>query len=106
MERLIDWLPAHLPEDDSATIVHGDYAFNNVILHPVEPRVVAVLDWELSTIGHPLGDLTYHLSQRRSPTAEIREKGDSELRALGIPTEAEYVDAYCAVTGREGVPQL
>ncbi len=106
MERLIDWLPAHVPEDDSATIVHGDYAFNNVILHPVEPRVVAVLDWELSTIGHPLGDLTYHLSQRRSPTAEIREKGDSELRALGIPTEAEYVDAYCAVTGREGVPQL
>ncbi len=106
MERLIEWLPAHVPQDDSTSIVHGDYAFNNVIVHPSEPRVVAVLDWELSTIGHPLGDLTYHLSQRRSPTAAMRQKSDDELRALGIPTEAEYVDAYCAVTGRDGVPQL
>ncbi len=106
MERLIEWLPANVPEDDSTSIVHGDYSLSNVILHPSEPRVVAVLDWELSTIGHPLGDLTYHLSQRRSPTARMRTTSDVELKELGIPTEAEYVAAYCAVTGRDGVPQL
>jgi aminoglycoside phosphotransferase (APT) family kinase protein len=106
MERLIEWLPAHVPDDDSTSLVHGDFGINNLIFHPSEPRIVAVLDWELSTLGHPLGDLTYLLSHRRSPQGRFREKSDAQLRELGIPTEAEFVAAYCRRTGRAGIPQL
>ena len=106
MERLMDWLPQNIPEDDSTSIVHGDYGLNNMVVHPTEPRVVAILDWELSTIGHPFGDLTYHLSQRRSPRNAFLEMSDAELRASGIPTESEYVARYCALTGREDIPDL
>ena len=106
MERLAEWLPAHVPDDDSTSLVHGDFGLNNLLFHPGEPRLVAVLDWELSTLGHPLADLTYVLSHRRSPQGRFREKSDDELRALGIPTEAEFVEAYCRHAGRAGVPRL
>jgi aminoglycoside phosphotransferase (APT) family kinase protein len=106
MERLIEWLPENIPADDSTSIVHGDYGLNNQIVHPTEPRVIAILDWELSTIGHPFGDLTYHLSQRRSDTSGFRDLDDDALRAKGIPTEAEYVARYCALTGRDGITNL
>lgn len=106
MERLMEWLPQNIPEDDSTSIVHGDYGLNNMVVHPTEPRVVAILDWELSTIGHPFGDLTYHLSQRRSPRNAFLEMSDAELRASGIPTEAEYVARYCSLTGRDEISDL
>jgi len=106
MERLIEWLPANIPDDASSSIVHGDYGLNNLLVHPTQPRVVAVLDWELSTIGHPLGDLTYQLSQRRMPSNALHGLDDATLAARGIPTEAEFVAAYCERTGRGGVANL
>jgi len=106
MDRLMEWLPENIPDDDSTTIVHGDMGLNNVMVHPSEPRIVAVLDWELSTLGHPFADLTYHLSGRLLPTSGFREIPDTKLSELGIPTQAEYVARYCELTGREGVPQL
>ncbi len=106
MERLAEWLPAHLPEGESTCLVHGDFGFGNLLLHPSEPRVVAVLDWELSTLGDPLADLTYHLAHRRLPTAPFSEVPEAELEALGIPSEAEVVAAYCRRTGRAGIPRL
>ncbi|MFW6027815.1 MAG: phosphotransferase family protein, partial [bacterium] len=108
MERLIEWLPEHIPEDDTTTIVHGDYRLDNIIFHPTEPKVLAVLDWELSTLGHPLGDFTYHLMQWQMPARD--DTGGSllgeDLKALGIPTQEEYVAAYCRRTGRDGIPDL
>lgn len=107
MERLIDWLPANVPDDPSSAIVHGDYGLNNMILHGSEPRVVAVLDWELSTLGHPLADLTYHLAQRLSPNGHFAGLGDEQLESLGIPTRTQVVAHYCELTGRrDGIPQL
>lgn len=102
MNRLIEWLPANIPDDDSASIVHGDYRLDNMVIHPTEPRVIAVLDWELSTIGHPVGDFTYHLMAWQMPLLGIGSSGlfDKDLAALGIPTEEEYVDMYCQRTGR------
>jgi aminoglycoside phosphotransferase (APT) family kinase protein len=104
MNRLIDWLPKNIPDDESTSIVHGDYRLDNIILHPTEPRVIAVLDWELSTIGHPLGDFTYHLMAWQMPDFGIGSAGlkDADLGALGIPTEEEYVARYCERTGRQG----
>jgi len=106
MEHLMKWLPANLPDDDSSSIVHGDYGLNNMIVHPTEPRVVAILDWELSTIGHPLADLTYHLAMRRTPSGQFAGRSDDELQELGIPTEAEYIARYCECAGRNGIPSL
>jgi aminoglycoside phosphotransferase (APT) family kinase protein len=104
MDRLIDWLPEHIPADDSASIVHGDFRLDNMVLHPEEPRVIAVLDWELSTIGHPLADFTYHLMAWQMPDVGIGSAGlvGRDLGALGIPTGDEYVRAYCERTGRSG----
>ena len=107
MDRLIAWLPGNIPDDDSTSIVHGDYRLDNMIVHPTEPRVVAVLDWELSTIGHPLGDFTYHLMSWQMPEIGIGSAGllGKDLVALGIPGEQEYVDLYCQRTGRtDGIP--
>lgn len=102
MEKLIEWLPAHLPPDDGrVSIVQGDFSFHNVLIHPTEPRVVAVVDWELSTLGHPLGDLTYHLMDWYRPVG-IDLRGTlrgQDLAALGVPTMDEYVETYCARTG-------
>ncbi len=103
MERLIAWLPAHLPADDETTLVHGDFRLGNTIIHPTEPRVAAVLDWELSTLGHPLADLAYNCLPYRF-TPEWEGLADRDLAALGIPTEEEYVAAYCRRTGRVGIP--
>jgi aminoglycoside phosphotransferase (APT) family kinase protein len=104
MDALMEWLPGNIPQDDSSSIVHGDYRLDNMILHPTEPRVIAVLDWELSTIGHPLGDFTYHLMAWQMPDLGIGSSGlkDADLNALGIPTEEEYVALYCERTGRTG----
>lgn len=106
MERLMEWLPANIPEDDSTTIVHGDYGLNNMVVHPTEGRVVAILDWELSTIGHPLADLTYHLSQRLAPAGHFAGLDSAALASMGIPTQDEYVARYCTLTGRSGVDDL
>ncbi|HZD52237.1 MAG TPA: phosphotransferase family protein [Woeseiaceae bacterium] len=105
MDRLIEWLPAHIPSDESAAIVHGDFRMDNLVIHPTEPRVIAVLDWELSTIGHPLGDFTYHLMAWQMPEIGIGSTGllGKDLRSLGVPTQEEYVAAYCERTGREGI---
>ena len=103
MERLIAWLPAHLPADDETTLVHGDFRLGNTIIHPTEPRVAAVLDWELSTLGHPLADLAYNCLPYRF-TPEWEGLADRDLAQLGIPTEQEYVAAYCRRTGRAGIP--
>jgi aminoglycoside phosphotransferase (APT) family kinase protein len=101
VDRLIDWLPARIPPGDETAIVHGDYRFDNVIFHATEPRILAVLDWELSTLGHPLVDFAYHCMTWRMPSAEgSRGLAGADLAALGIPSEREYLDRYLAATGR------
>ena len=102
MDRLIEWLPENIPADESVSIVHGDYRLDNMILHPTEPRVIAVLDWELSTIGHPLADFTYHLMAWEMPEIGLGSVGlaGKPIADLGIPNEDEYIAAYCERTGR------
>ena len=101
MERLMEWLPKNIPEDDSVTIVHGDYRPGNMVVHPTEPRVLAVLDWELSTLGHPLGDVSYAcVPYHMGPGETLGGVDGMDLGAMGIPTEQEFVDAYCAKLGR------
>jgi aminoglycoside phosphotransferase (APT) family kinase protein len=100
MDRLVEWLPAHLPSDDETTLVHGDYRLDNLIFHPTEPRILAVLDWELSTLGHPLADFSYHCLTWHFPSGGFRGFGEADLSALDIPAEAEYVAAYCRRVGR------
>jgi len=104
MDRLIEWLPAHIPDGDETSIVHGDYRLDNVIFHPTEPRILAVLDWELSTLGHPLSDFAYQVMAWRLSPQEFRGIKGADLAALGIPSEADYVAAYCRRTGRAGIP--
>ena len=99
-EKLIEWLPANIPPGDETTIVHGDYRLDNMIFHPTEPRVLAVLDWELSTLGHPLADFSYHCMTWKIPKGVFRGLGGAKLADLGIPTEAEHVNAYCQRTDR------
>ena len=104
MDRLIEWLPAHIPDGDETSIVHGDYRLDNVIFHPTEPRILAVLDWELSTLGHPLSDFAYLVMAWRLSPQEFRGIKGANLAALGIPSEADYVAAYCRRTRRAGIP--
>jgi len=99
-ERLIEWLPAHIPPGDETSIVHGDYRLDNMIFHPTEPRVLAVLDWELSTLGHPLADFAYHVMTWHIPKGVFRGLGGAKLADLGIPSEPDYVATYCRRTGR------
>jgi len=108
MERLIEWLPAQLARHDDAavSVVHGDCRMDNFVFHPTEPRVVAVLDWELSTLGSPLADFAYNAMSWRIPPGLFRGLAGSDLAALGIPSEAEHVAAYCRRTGRAGIPGL
>jgi|SRR5579872_1935850 len=96
MEKLIDWLPRHIPADggDWVTIVHGDYRLDNVIFHPTESRVLAVIDWELSTLGHPLADFAYHLMSWHMPQGTFRGLHGHDLAALGIPDEKSYQQMY------------
>jgi aminoglycoside phosphotransferase (APT) family kinase protein len=104
MDRLIEWLPANIPASDETRIVHGDYRIDNLIFHPTEPNVLAVLDWELSTLGHPLADFAYHCMVWRIQPDLFRGLGGLDLAALGVPTEQEYVARYCERTGRDGIP--
>ena len=103
MDQLMAWLPAHIPagaRDVRRTgIVHGDYRLDNLIFHPTQPRVLAVLDWELSTLGHPLADFSYHCMAWHIPPGSFRGIGGLDVASLGIPTEAEYIRRYCARTG-------
>jgi aminoglycoside phosphotransferase (APT) family kinase protein len=103
MDRLIEWLPAHMPPDDDTALVHGDYHLNNMIFHPSEPRVLAVLDWELSTLGHPLVDFAYHCLDWKLPPDMLGRLGGVDVANLGIPTLEAYVDAYCRRTGRASI---
>jgi aminoglycoside phosphotransferase (APT) family kinase protein len=103
MERLIQWLPAHVPDSDETTLVHGDYRIDNVIFHPSEPRILAVLDWELSTLGHPLADFAYHVMTWRVGPEGFRGIKGHDLAGLGIPEEPAYLSAYCGRTGRGAV---
>jgi len=104
MDRLIDWLPGAIPEGDESTVVHGDFRCDNLIFHPTEPRVLAVLDWELSTLGHPLADFAYHAIMYRVPPDIVAGLGDLDPAALSLPSEADYVAEYCANTGRDSIP--
>jgi len=103
MNELIAWLPNNIPPETGTTVVHGDFRLDNVIFHPAEPRVLAVLDWELSTLGDPLADFAYHCMSWHIPPGQFRGIGGLDLAALGIPTEAEYVRMYCRRTGRAGI---
>ena len=103
MDRLMDWLPQHIPasaKDDSQTsVVHGDYRLDNLIFHPEKPHILAVLDWELSTLGHPLADFSYHCMSWHIVPGTFRGIGGLDLPSLGIPTEKEYIRMYCDQTG-------
>jgi aminoglycoside phosphotransferase (APT) family kinase protein len=106
VERLIEWLPRTVPEQTRTSVVHGDYRIDNMILHATEPRVIAVLDWELSTLGDPLADFSYFLmswvTQPEGRSGVMGRTGPD----TGIPAMEEMVERYCAATGRDGVPDL
>ena len=104
MDRLVEWLPENIPDDTTTSIVHGDFRCDNVIFDPVEPTIRAVLDWELSTLGHPLADFAYHAMMYRMPPDIVAGLAGADLSALNIPTEVEYVAAYCSRTGRASIP--
>ena len=109
MDALMAWLPENIPPGDKTTIVHGDYRLDNMVLHATEPRVIAVLDWELSTLGDPLADFSYHLMNWVMPSSDPTRGAlvdIEDLTAYGIPTMQEYTDMYCAHTGRDGLPEL
>jgi aminoglycoside phosphotransferase (APT) family kinase protein len=103
MRRLIDWLPRRLPLADETRIVHGDYRMDNVIFHPSLPRVAAILDWELSTLGNPIADFAYHAMSWRVSPELFRGLAGADLLSLGIPDERAYVEAYCRRTGRSRI---
>jgi len=108
MDLLTEWLLRNIPADDETTIAHGDYRIENIVFHPSEPRVVAVLDWELSTLGHPLSDLAWASRAYHCPPGleGVPSFQGIDLKAYGIPTEDEFVAAYCRRTGRSSVPDL
>jgi aminoglycoside phosphotransferase (APT) family kinase protein len=110
MERLLEWLPAHIPaaarDEGKVSIVHGDYRLDNLMFHESEPRVVAVLDWELSTLGHPLADFSYHCMAWHIPHGSFRGIGGLDHAALGIPSEDDYIRRYCDRTGLSTVADL
>jgi aminoglycoside phosphotransferase (APT) family kinase protein len=106
MDRLVEWLPANMPPGDETSIVHGDFRCDNMIFDAVRPKVLAVLDWELSTLGHPLADFSYHMMMYRMPPGLLTGLKGLDLDALGIPSEDEYVAAYCRRTGRAGIEHL
>jgi aminoglycoside phosphotransferase (APT) family kinase protein len=103
MERLIEWLPEHIPADEETGIVHGDFRLDNAIFHPREPRILAVLDWELSTLGHPLVDLAYLCTRYHLSAEQFRGLAGLDCAALQIPSEAECVADYCRRRGRAPV---
>jgi aminoglycoside phosphotransferase (APT) family kinase protein len=108
MNKLIDWLPGNIPGNDEVSIVHGDFRLDNMVLHQDKPQVAAVLDWELSTLGHPLGDFTYHLMQWYMPSdaGSTNTLKDADFDALNIPDAEEYTRLYCAHTGRDSIENM
>ena len=106
MDRLLDWLNEHAPNSDEVSIVHGDFRCDNLVFHPSEPKVIAILDWELSTLGHPLADFGYNLMMYYSPTLAIPGLLGKDLPALNIPSPAQYIAAYCQRTGRSGIADI
>jgi len=105
MDNLIEWLPRHIPAADETSIVHGDYRIDNLMFDVQQPQAVALLDWELSTLGHPLADFAYHCMTWRIPPGVFRGLGGTDFAALSIPTEPEYLATYCRRTGREGIAE-
>lgn len=103
MDDLIGWLPENLPRQRRSSLIHGDYRIDNMIFHPTEPRIVAVVDWELSTIGDPIADFAYHMLAWRFPQKPFRGLGDLDLHRLQIPKERAYRDAYLRATGEEDI---
>lgn len=107
MDALIDWLPQHIPAGEETRIVHGDFRIDNLVFHPSEPRVIAVLDWELSTLGHPLADFAYHCLAWFTPPGIMRGIAGLDLNALGLPSLQQYIADYCTATARDGgIPDL
>jgi aminoglycoside phosphotransferase (APT) family kinase protein len=107
MDRLVEWLPDNIPSDEPRpSVIHGDFRCDNMIFHASGPTVLAVLDWELSTLGHPLADFSYHLMMYRMPHGLSSGLAGLDLASLNIPSEADYVAAYCRRTGREGISDL
>jgi aminoglycoside phosphotransferase (APT) family kinase protein len=104
IDRAIDWLEAHLDESAETTIVHGDFRLGNLMFHPTQPRIVAVLDWELSTLGHPLSDVAFSCLPWHSTPEMYSGIVGLDRAALGIPTQAEYLDCYCKAAGRAEGP--
>jgi aminoglycoside phosphotransferase (APT) family kinase protein len=103
MDNLIAWLPKNIPPETGTSVVHGDFRLDNAIFHPSEPRILAVLDWELSTLGDPLVDFAYHCMSWHIPPGQFRGIAGLDLEALGIPSESQYVKAYCQRTGRDAI---
>ena len=106
MDKLIEWLPGAAPDQERTSIAHGDYRLDNMIFHPTEPRVIALVDWELSTLGDPLADITYQLMQWKMPPEMRNGFLGADLKSLGIPTGGEYLKAYCERTGRDRIEDL
>jgi aminoglycoside phosphotransferase (APT) family kinase protein len=100
MDQLIAWLPRHIPPGDDTAIVHGDFRLDNMMFHPTEPRILAVLDWELSTLGHPAADFSYHCMSWHIAPGQLRGIAGLDLGALGIPSQQEYIARYCQRTGK------
>jgi len=105
MHRLIEWLPRCVPASSGTSIVHGDFRLDNMIFHPTEPRVLAVLDWELSTLGDPLVDFAYHMLAWHMRAQDFRGMAGEDLEALGIPSADAYMRRYCERVGRAAIPQ-
>jgi len=103
MDNLIAWLPENIPPETGTAVVHGDFRLDNAVYHPTEPRILAVLDWELSTLGDPLADFAYHCMSWHIPPGQFRGIAGLDLEALGIPSERQYVKTYCERTGRAGI---
>ena len=110
MGKLMQWLPQNIPamarDGQMVSIVHGDYRMDNLMFHPTEPKIIAVLDWELSTLGHPLADFSYHCMAWHIPPGAFRGIGGLDVRSMGIPTEDEYIRLYCERTGLAKPEQL
>jgi aminoglycoside phosphotransferase (APT) family kinase protein len=103
MDNLIAWLPKNIPPETGTTVVHGDFRLDNAIYHPTEPRILAVLDWELSTLGDPLADFAYHCMSWHIPPGQFRGIAGLDLEALGIPGEEAYIEMYCRRVKRQSI---